>query len=325
MNKPLLLNDRLRVFLRLYHFFKNIFSDLTAYGAVRYEIDHGGKTLRRHREISNGYLGIVDNAQHVGHYPVTNRLDRLLIFFRQCRDSLFKVIRKGTVLSQYIAVIFRKCKLFSKSVSALWCQLGQLLADTVDPFIIHSDRGEIWFRKIAVIVCFFLAAHRCDNTVIGIPQERLLDNFFSFLQEIDLPLDLKFDRPFHIPERVHILHFGFCTEFRFAFHPDRYVCVTAKTTLFHIPVANAKIGHCLPYPEEILIRFTGRSHVGLTDNFHQRRTAAVHIYQCIRVRIVNRFPGIFFHMNTGDSDSLCTIVTQYDIEIAVLADRFFIL
>ena len=54
-------------------------------------------------------------------------------------------------------------------------ELRQRRLNLGEPVCIDLDMHQVWFREVAVVVRFFLAAHRCRFAGAGIEQQRLLD------------------------------------------------------------------------------------------------------------------------------------------------------
>ena len=73
-------------------------------------------------------------------------------------------------------------------------QLGQAGAAFVEERVVELERQQVRIGEIAVIVRFFLGAHRAGRAFVGIEQPRFLDDLAAALEHLDLALRLMLDR-----------------------------------------------------------------------------------------------------------------------------------
>jgi hypothetical protein len=122
---------------------------------------------------------------------------------------------------------------------------------------------------------FFLAAHRHGSARCRIPQPRLLDDAPAVFNQLNLPLDLVFERLFQVTEGVDVLHFGFRPEPLLPCRANRHVRIAAKAPLFHVAVIDAKPDQDVAEPLEELRGFRCGAHIRLGDDLNQRHAASV--------------------------------------------------
>ena len=163
--------------------------------------------------------------------------------------------------------------------------------------------------------------------VDGVEEAGLLDHLASRLDNVDLALDLVFDRLLDEAEGVDVLQLGAGAEFLLAEGADRDVGVAAEGALLEVAVADAEIDDDLVQLLEVGDGLVGAAHVRLGDNLQQRRAGAVEVDQraagALGALAVEEFAGILLHVDAGDADALRSSGFRCDVEVAVLADRQF--
>ncbi len=107
------------------------------------------------------------------------------------------------------------------------------------------------------------------------------------------------------------------------------VGVAAQMALLHIAGGDFdELQHLLDFGE-IGEGFVGGAHVGLADDFDQRRAAAVEIDVGVAVGIletvVHALAGVVFHVDAGDADALAASPSTIDIDKAVFGERLIVL
>ena len=120
-------------------------------------------------------------------------------------------------------------------------------------------------------------------------EERAAGSFYppAVLDELDLPADLEFEGPLHVPERVHVLDFGFRPERSRAFPAHRNVRVAPEAPLLHVPVADAEVGDELAHPHEVQGGLARRTDIRLAHDLDQRHAAAVDVDEGIDRLVVD--------------------------------------
>ena len=174
----------------------------------------------------------------------------------------------------------------------------------------------------------FLAAHAERLVQIGVIEARLLHHAPAALNQRHLAGDLELDGLLQKAEGVQILDFGAGAERFGAPEPDADVGIAAQMALLHIASGNLdELNHLLQLGQ-VGVRFVGAAHVGLADDFDERRTAAVEIdvggAAGIGEAIVDALAGVVFHVDAGDADAPGTAV-HHDVHEASLGHRLVIL
>ena len=129
-------------------------------------------------------------------------------------------------------------------------------------------------------------------------------------------------------ERVQVLDFGLGAELLRALQPHADVGVAAQVALLHVAGGDFDELQHLLHLGEVGVGFVGAAHVGLADDFDQRRAAAVQVDVGVAVGIleavVDALAGVVFHVDARDADALVRAV-HHDIDAAVLGQRLIVL
>ena len=116
--------------------------------------------------------------------------------------------------------------------------------------------------------------------------------------------------------------------FSCAARADADVGVAAQRAFFHVAVAHAGVEHDFLEAREVFVGLVGRAHVGLADDFDQRRAAAVEVDVGARggvgEAVVEAFAGVLFHVEAGDADAFCAVAVGI-VDVAVLGERLVVL
>ncbi len=123
----------------------------------------------------------------------------------------------------------------------------------------------------------FFAAHADRAARIDVVEARFLDDFFARLDQFDLAFNFVFEGLLDEAEGVDVLDFGFGPEFGRAAETDRHVGIAAELAFLHIAIGDANVLQYLFDFGEIRIGVLGRAHVGLADNFDERRAGAIQV------------------------------------------------
>ena len=113
-----------------------------------------------------------------------------------------------------------------------------------------------------------------------------------------------------------------------AFETHGDVGVAAQVALFHVAGGDLDELHDLLQFGEVGVGLVGAAHVGLADDFDERRAAAVQIdvggAVGILEAIVDALAGVVFHVDAGDADAPGDAVHD-DIDEAVLGEGLVVL
>ena len=149
----------------------------------------------------------------------------------------------------------------------------------------------------------------------------------AVLERTDLPLDLGLEPALHVAEGVDVLELGLGAE-GLARPPHRDVGVAAQGALLHVDVAHVQVlQQALELGQEAR-GLLGRADVGLADDLHQRRAAAVEVDQRVlgsldaprRAAGVDELARVLLHVRPGDADPVDAAVVQLDVQMAADAD-----
>ena len=102
-------------------------------------------------------------------------------------------------------VIFGKSVVTDKAFEFLPGKFRNGPADFFDERFVDVERNKVGLREIAVIVRFFLAAHRDGGPFFFAPQPRFLNDPPAGGHCFALTFFLEFQRDTHRLERIHIL------------------------------------------------------------------------------------------------------------------------
>ena len=112
---------------------------------------------------------------------------------------------------------------------------------------------------------------------VVVPAAGLLLDGAAGGDHIDLPRDLILECAPDAADAVEILQLALGTEFLLAARADGDIDVATHLALFHVGIADAAVDQNLLERGEIGEGLLGRGHVGLADDFHQRRAGAIEV------------------------------------------------
>jgi hypothetical protein len=174
-------------------------------------------------------------------------------------------------------------------------------------------------------VRLLLGAHGEGAAFGVVPQPRLLHDAAALFEHADLTLDLVFERGADVAKAVDVFDFGFGAELLRALEHDADVGVAAQRALFHVAVAHRRVEQDLLQLGEVLEGLVGRAQIGLGDDLHQRRAAAVQVD--VRARggvgkaVMQALARVLLQMQARDADALGLAVSVGDDDLAVLRNR----
>ena len=163
---------------------------------------------------------------------------------------------------------------------------------------------DVGIGKIAVIVRLFLRAHQRRLALVVVPAAGLLLDRAAGSDHVDLPRDLVLERAPHAADAVEILQLALGAEFLLAARADGNVHVAAHLALFHVGIADAAVDQDLLERGEIGEGLLRRRHVGLADDFHQRRAGAVEVDAAGAVLEVERLGHVLLEVNAHEPHRL---------------------
>ena len=86
-------------------------------------------------------------------------------------------------------------------------QLGQTLAQLLEPGALDEQRRQIGLGKVAIVVRLFLGPLGDRDAALLDPAARLLADALASVERLGLSSDLELERAKHRAERVQVLHF----------------------------------------------------------------------------------------------------------------------
>ena len=227
---------------------------------------------------------------------------------------------------EHAGIVGRQIIVLTQALRLLIGQLGQAGGHGVDIELVDLDGQQIRIWEVAIVVGFFLGAHRPRLAAIRIVQPRLLHDLAAALQQFDLPRDLEVDGFLHEAERVEVLDLGARAELFRTVLPHRHIRVAAERSLLHIAVADRKITHQRMDLLQVGDRFLGRAHRRLRDDLDQRRTGPIQVDAGRAPEaLVQRLACIFLKVSTRDVDALDGAVVEHDVDRTTADDRQFVL
>ena len=106
----------------------------------------------------------------------------------------------------------------------------------------------------------------------------------------------------------------------------RHVRVAAERAFLHVAVADLEVAHQRVHLLEIGHGLFRRTHVGLGDDFDERRAGAVEIDAgLLRQALVQRLAGVLFEMRARDADALLRAVVEHDVQVSLGHHRQLVL
>ena len=122
-------------------------------------------------------------------------------------------------------------------------QLGQGGLQFGHPLPADVQRGQVWFREVAVIVGVLLAALGDGYLALLHPAAGFLDYLAAVLDDAALAFDLVLQCLKDGVEAVHVLDFGAGAEGVAAHGSDADVGVAAKIAVLHIGCGDSQVLH----------------------------------------------------------------------------------
>src|SRR5260221_4150183 len=107
--------------------------------------------------------------------------------------------------------------------------------------MIENQRSKIRLGEISIVVASLLRATDARFSFCCIPEQRLLFDFLTSLENLDLTGELERQRPLHPRKRIHVLYFGFRAELRLSLLSRAHVCVYTEASSFHTHVAHIEV------------------------------------------------------------------------------------
>ena len=206
--------------------------------------------------------------------------------------------------------------------------VGQFRQGGLQPFNpgrVNHQRGQIWVRKITIIMRVFLGSHGTRDPAARIKQPRFLINRAAGFPHLNLPARFGFHRLHDKADGIHILHFAARAK-TLSGLADGDIHIGPHGAFIHIAIASAQIAHDLAQLGEVSAGFLGAPHIGFRDNFHQRHTGTVQVNEGFcRVLVMLGFTGILFQMQPRDADGLCAAIGQFNINRAFADDGMGVL
>ena len=145
-------------------------------------------------------------------------------------------------------------------------------------------------------------------------EARFLRDLAAGFDDLDVALDLVFQRLLDEAERIDVLDFGFGAEFFLPARPHADIGVAAQRTFFHVAVADPGVEDDFLEPSEVLVSFLGRPHVGLADDLGQGHAGAVQIdgglMGSIGETLVQALARVFLQVQPRDADFLLAAVSS---------------
>ncbi len=230
------------------------------------------------------------------------------------------VVGEFAARGQHAGVVGGQPVLAAEARGLLVRQLRQRGAHGLDRGLVDHERQQVGIREVAVVVRFFLRAHRPRLAAVRVVQARLLHDLAAALDQLDLARDLVVDRLLDEAERVQVLDLGARAELRLALRAHRDVRVAAERAFLHVAVADLEVAHERVDLLHVRDGFLGRAHVGLRDDLEQRRAGAVQVDAREPVEVlVQRLARVLLEVRARDADRLLRAVLEHDVERAVLA------
>jgi len=236
------------------------------------------------------------------------------------RNGRFEIFGQIALGRQHLGVVFGQPQGRHEPGPTGGRQFRQLVLPAGDIGRVQTQGDQIGIGKIAVVVGLFLAAHGRGDVFGHVVKPRLLDDGQAVVEQIALALHLVFDGLLHVAEAVEIFKLRAGAEGRLADRTQAHVGVAAKRTFLHVAVADTEIDEDGAQSLQIGHGLLRTAHVRLGDDLYKRHAGPVEIHEaCVLGGGMDVFPGILFHVDTGDADALLLAV-HGDVHMAVLAD-----
>ena len=197
-------------------------------------------------------------------------------------------------------------------------QLGQRRLHARDVRGVDLHRQQVRIREVAVVVGFFLRTHAARLALVGVVEPRFLHHLAAAFDHVDLARDFVVDGLLDVAERIDVLDLGARAELLGADLAHRHVGVAAERAFLHVAVADLEVAHQRVHLLEIGHRLFRRAHVGLGDDFDERRAGAIEVDAgLLRQPFVQRLARVLFEMRARDADALLRAVVEHDVHVAL--------
>ena len=130
----------------------------------------------------------VERAEQLGDDPV-----RRLLGLGACVEKRIEPARSLDLGGEDAGIVWRDPELFVALALGVG-QLGKDRAAFFEECFVELERKQIGVGEIAIVVRFFLRAHRPRRALVGVEQPGLLDDAAAAFEHFDLPLRLMLDR-----------------------------------------------------------------------------------------------------------------------------------
>ena len=176
-------------------------------------------------------------------------------------------------------IVCRKSVLFLITGLFHFAKLRLFCFDLFNPCIRDMDWRQVRIWEIPVVFGILFGTHCIRMLFVVIPASRLLNNFLSGFQKLNLTLPFSFDGSCNCLKGVQVLHLRSCSEFTGSHFTNGQVHVRSHRALLQFAVRSTKIlNRCTKF-FQICNNFLRRAHIRLRYNLHKRYTASVVIYQ----------------------------------------------
>ena len=241
-----------------------------------------------------------------------------------CFRTCVKIVRNLFAGDDDIRIVFRHF-FRQQAFLAGRGQFRQGSLDLVDPGLVQIHRNQVRFREVTVVVGFFLGTHGQGHPVSVIPGTGLLYNMTAVFHDFDLAFHFVFDGPFQGTERVQVFDFRTGTEFRSPFRHDGNIGVAAETAFLHLAVADISVFQDGFQLFHVGSGFRRAAHIRFGYDFDQGHACTVivngrRIGSADGQAAVHQLAGIFFHMDTGNTDAFFLTVHP-DVDMSSQTDR----
>ncbi len=176
---------------------------------------------------------------------------------------------------------------------------------------------QVGLGEVAVVVCALFDTHRLGDVAVLVPQPRFLHDASASLEDLLLPRYLVGERLAHEAGGVHVLDLDLLAE-PLPAQVDAHIRITAHRALFHVSVAHPEVAHdAAKLVKQHLGLFTDL-HIGLGDDFEQRRARAVVIDER-DVAGVDHLAGVLLEVHLVDAHPLLVAV-KLEVDVAVASE-----
>src|SRR3954466_10259049 len=215
---------------------EQILCDLARYRALTDQVDDRRQLRRRHRRCRNIVAFFVETPEQLVDHPIGREL-AVARLVAKAREHGFVKHRALALGHQHAGIIGRQAEALDEARLLLIRQFRQLRPEFVDVVLRELERQQIRIRKIAIVMRFFLGAHRARLAPVGIEQPRFLVDRAAILDDLDLAPRLVLHPLADEGDRFHVLDFAAGAE-RPAGLAHGNVHVGAQRALLHVAVAS---------------------------------------------------------------------------------------